>query len=556
MGLASTDSVRHYVLLQRALVSILRITHACHASLCSSPCCCFCLFFTIPAHTQVSDEGIHALAAAPAVTTGSLTSLDLGALTRPSSAAFAKLTAAWVSGCRHADYHCTAAAAGSSSSSNSVQLHVGFGRTSHITDEVLGAFEDKQAAAAAVAGADAQGEEQALLLQQQMQGLSLHTPSRQGQQQQQQPPVISLSLCGLHLSGCQAVSGEMLLRLGECGALSALTSLDLSDTEAFRQPLNHQQQQQQLQQQHHPQQQLQLQEEVSARASSRSLLPQLLRRTGKHLQVLHLDGCFLDDAAAVALASASHGLTELRDLSLVGSRGVGNAGLRALLAGVPALRALSLGGSVSAWSEGHVLQDSPVLGSLTQLKLLRRPVLRDVELAAVLAAASSLRSLHLVGCYMLTDGAFELATAVDGCGGVDVAVPLQQLTQLCLTACDGIVGSSIARLKGLRHLRASFCASLSVSALQHVAVACTRLQLLEVPAQLSAQGLIDRAVKFSGPSGSRHVVAGGGVDRGAGKFVCRGSSTTNVQLVLPQQGGSGGSEHQHHHLQRLKLKWI
>jgi hypothetical protein len=332
---------------------------------------------------------------------------------------------------------------------------------------------------------------------------------------------------------------------------------------------------------------------------SKSMLPQLLQHTGQHLQLLLLDGCYIDDAAAAAVAAQA--LPALQELSLVGCRGLGNIGLRSLLGSLPSLRALALGGSVSAWSEGPAVEGLSAVAGLTQLRLVRRPVLRDAELAAVLRQGRRLRSLSLVGCYMLTNKVFELATAAEGaapagqhvsgvldvqhactqssavgnvCGSIEAAgstaVPLQQLTHLSLTACDGVSGASIARLQGLRHLRMSFCASLSPAALQHVVVSCRQLRLLELPASLSGQGLGFSVVRFDGSSqvvhqqqhrgdhggnprpaqaGTGGQFAGGG--RGGAGVGGFGGGSGGRGLVLPRQGAG-----QSLHLEGLKVNWL
>jgi hypothetical protein len=335
---------------------------------------------------------------------------------------------------------------------------------------------------------------------------------------------------------------------------------------------------------------------------SKSMLPQLLQHTRQHLQLLLLDGCYIDDVAAAAVAA--QGLPALQELSLVGCRGLGDTGLRSLLGSLPSLRALALGGSVSAWSEGPALHGLPAVASLTQLRLVRRPVLRDAELAAVLRQGCCLRSLSLVGCYMLTDKVFELATAAEGAASagqlvsevLDMpragaqslaagnacssgqaacsrAAPLQQLTHLSLVACDGVSGASIARLQGLRHLRMSFCASLSPSALQHVVVSCRQLHLLELPASLSGQGLGFSIVRFDGSSQvvqqqQQHRVGHGGTPGPArvgtgGGFAGRGrggvggvgvggfGGSVAGGLVLPRQGAG-----QSLHRDRLKVNWL
>lgn len=492
---------------------------------------------------------------------------------------------------------------------------MGFARTACITDTVLQPFLAAAAGCQQQQDPESEGSGDVPRLLQQLERLAVtpgtlqHSSSLQHQEQQLSSralPAPALSLCGLHLAGCTGVSSSMLVQLGACGALAALTSLDCSDTEAFRQPAHRQlpQQQQQQGDGEGATEEL-LGQGSSARPATcssmgvtRSALPQLLQHTGQQLQVLLLDGCFIDDAAAVAVATGHQGLPVLQELSLVGCRGLGNTGLRTWLGCLPSLKRLGLGGSVSAWSEGPVLQNLPVLAWLTELRLVRRPVLRDAELAPLLRQASSLRSLSLVGCYLLTDKVFELATGAGAgqqvaaglspdtqageggfreageCssrgeeGGVWVP-PLQQLTQLSLAACDGISGGSIARLQALRHLRCSFCASLSPAALQHVVVSCRRLQLLELPASLSRQGLGFSVMRFDGPSqplqrqqgggcrgrGSAGTGGSGSVGRGrAGAGGMRAGAGVDAGcggLVLPQQAAG-----QPLHLKRLKVNWL
>jgi hypothetical protein len=571
---------------------------------------------------QVSVRGIDALAAAPALVTGCLTSLDLGGLTRPGSLAMACLTRAWVNA------HIVRSQMVELSSSNvngsspaqqgraGAQLHVGLGRTAGVNDLVLEPFV-LLASLGALNSEEDQPQREVSDLLQQLQALTFGPSAliqqswdRQLQQWakakqqalQQQPPV---SLCRLQLAGCSGISSNLLLTLGYCSVLAGLTLLDLSDMEAFRHPT--QPQPQPLQHQHGERAAEGLapgltavsRSSSSSSSSSSSLvvmkseLPQLLQHAGQQLRVLLLDGCYIDGPTAAAVAALR--LTQLQQLSLVGCRALDSPGLRCLLASLPGLQQLSIGGSVSGWNERAVLQGSPVLEGLTQLNFVRRPVLRDAELAPLLAAASSLRSLSLIGCYMLTDKVFELAV---GSGVKAVSVghmlgestvaaagdasssnvpadkqaydavapvpPLQQLAQLCITACDGFTGSSIARLQGLRHLRISFCASLNTPALQHVAVSCRKLLLLELPAKSSVQGQGFTPVRFDGPVWSP-VQAGstagnrgdaGKSGRGTGSVVGgqagtgRGSAG-NTGLVLPQQGGD-----QSHQLRRLRVNWI
>jgi hypothetical protein len=578
---------------------------------------------------QVSAYGIDALAAAPALVTGCLTSLDLGGLTRPGSFAMACLAGACVNTHvdrpRMLDLSSSNSDGGSGGDGDSpaqqgcagVQLHVGFGRTAGVNDLVLEAFV-LPAFLGALNREEEQWQGEVFELTQQLQALTVgqsasmqHSGDSQLQQAeakqqvlQQHPPV---RLCGLQLAGCNGISSDLLLKLGACRVLAGLTGLDLSDTEAFRLPTQPQplQQQQQQHGKRAAQDPAPGRTAVSASSSSsssslvvmKSALPRLLQHAGQHLRVLLLDGCYIGDPAAAAIAGL--GLMQLRELSLVGCRALNSPGLRCLLASLPGLQQLSIGGSVSGWSERAVLQGLPVLEGLTQLNLVRRPALRDAELAPLLAAASSLRSLSLVGCYTLTDKVFELAIGSgvqsssvgrmlaaagdasssglpgdqQACDAVAPVPPLQHLTQLCITACDGFTGSSIARLQGLHRLRISFCASLRASALQHVAVSCRKLRLLELPAKLSVQGLGFAAVRFDGPGWSPVQpggTAGGSVqghshgrrgcpsrsDRGTGSVSggqagSGGCSAGNAGLVLPQQGGD-----QAYHLGRLKVNWI
>jgi len=606
-------------------------------------CCC-------DACVQVSTAGIMALAAAPALLSGCLTHINCGGLTRPSAAVMSTLTAAWARasvGQHHSTSSSGTRDVGQAVRGSRVLLHVGFGRTSGVTDAVLKAFAQPSTPAASPAGVlgvaansstrpgvgpvQSSVQEHVPALLQQLQGLALTDAASEEPEvlrwdQQQQLAVVqpALGLCGLHLAGCNTVSSGMLLQLADLGALAALTSLDVSDMETFRHSAHLPQQQKGQEQQ--PQGRA-LTGNIASSSNTRSScipqlgecrtpLPELLQHTGQQLLVLCLDSCFLDDPAAAVIA-AQQGLPQLQELSMVGCRGLGNTGLRALLSSLPQLRQLSIGGSASAWKEGSVLKGLPVLTALTQLKLVRRPVLRDAELAPLLAAASSLHSLSLVGCYMLTDKLFELATASSNSaaagesegpavGAADIfsgssvdlraareceagscaadcmaAVPLQQhLTQLCVTACDGICGNSIARLQGLRHLRMSFCASLSVAAMQQVAVSCSRLQLVELPASLSGPHRGSGSVQFGEPGfgasgtghnhmphsnsrgvgsegrGSHGVKSGRRASSGGHSVAGRGPAASrrvgqDAGLVFPQRGAGHAR-----HLQCLRLNWI
>lgn len=148
----------------------------------------------------------------------------------------------------------------------------------------------------------------------------------------------------------------------------------------------------------------------------------------------------------------------------MGCTSLGHGGVTSFAAQCRRMRSLSLGGASGLWRESSCLLR---FTNLTELQLSRRSLLGDADFVAVVAGLQGLRSLSLSACYSLTDAA--LAT-----------VP-QTLEVLSLTCCDAIEGCSIGRFKRLRELRINGCPNIGVSAVQGIAVACTRLVRLVLP---------------------------------------------------------------------------
>ena len=98
------------------------------------------------------------------------------------------------------------------------------------------------------------------------------------------------------------------------------------------------------------------------------------------LAELRLDGALLDDAAAETLSGVL-GLA-LKTMSIVGVRGLGDAGLRALAASCAGLQTLAVGGSGAPWTERGALA---AFAGLRELRIARRGSLDAGALAAALA---------------------------------------------------------------------------------------------------------------------------------------------------------------------------
>ncbi|KIZ03219.1 hypothetical protein MNEG_4739 [Monoraphidium neglectum] len=298
------------------------------------------------------------------------------------------------------------------------------------------------------------------------------------------------------------------------------------------------------------------------------------------LRVLRLDGCHLSDAAAAALAAHCGG--SLSELSLVGCRPLGDAGLRALATRCTRLRALAIGGAGAHWREDAALAGAPALAALTSLRVARRALLTDAQLAAVLAGCTRLRSLQLAGCYSLTDRAFapqlpppqlpqppghdggsggnlgssssSSSSSSSGCavhsGGSSAAScpaaddgaayevvpqqapPLQQytsITDVSLVAMDAsFTGSGLARLPRLRSLRLSACPGVTPAAAQLVVACCSRLAEFELPAHLAGAPLPLQA-GARGAAGRLHVSVDG-----------RGLGAGGAAPARRRGGGGGG----------------
>jgi hypothetical protein len=293
------------------------------------------------------------------------------------------------------------------------------------------------------------------------------------------------------------------------------------------------------------------------------------------LRVLRLDGCHFTDAAAAALAEHCGG--SLSELSLVGCRPLGDAGLRAFATRCTRLRALSVGGAGSHWREDAALAGAPALAALTSLRVARRALLSDAQLGAVLADCTRLRSLQLAGCYSLTDRAFApqlpppqlpqppghdggsggnhgSSSSSSGCavhiGGSSAAIcpaaddgaayevvpqrapPLQQytsITDVSLVAMDAsFTGSGLARLPRLRSLRLSACPGVTPAAAQLVVACCSRLADLELPAHLAGVPLPLQA-GARGAAGRLHVSVDG-----------RGLGAGGAAPVPARRRGGGG----------------
>lgn len=82
-----------------------------------------------------------------------------------------------------------------------------------------------------------------------------------------------------------------------------------------------------------------------------ALSVRIVSAVGRQLQKLVLDGCQVDDAVLGAVGAAC---ADLRDISLVGCRGVTDAGLAAVADGCRRLQAVAVGGGSLAapgWRE-------------------------------------------------------------------------------------------------------------------------------------------------------------------------------------------------------------
>lgn len=172
-------------------------------------------------------------------------------------------------------------------------------------------------------------------------------------------PAFALTLVELRLGGCSDVSLDGLVRLAP--AMHTLRVLGLEHMEALRRegPCYAQDARARRRGGEHA---------ADSRAERRPCPAQevfgALAAAGgaPDLAELRLDGALLNDAAAEALAVVLG--PALRVLTIVGVRGLGDAGLRALAASCPGLQTLAVGGGGSDWTERG-------LGAFARLRELR-----------------------------------------------------------------------------------------------------------------------------------------------------------------------------------------
>lgn len=227
------------------------------------------------------------------------------------------------------------------------------------------------------------------------------------------------------------------------------------------------------------------------------------------LRVLRLDGAHLTDEAAAAIGARCG--AALRELSVIGCRPLGAAGLRAFVAHCTALRSLAVGGAGAHWREdealapgssgsgssgsGSSIAAAAPLQHLTSLRVARRAHMTDAQLAAVIARCPRLRALALAGCYSVTDELFAPRAASASASASDTAaaaarVMRSRLTELSLVAMDAsFTGAGLARLTSLRRLKLQACAGVTGPALQLVVASCDQLAELELPAHIKSLAL-------------------------------------------------------------------
>ncbi len=306
-------------------------------------------------------------------------------------------------------------------------------------------------------------------------------PEQEEDQGQEPGPQLPVSFRELRVAGCSAISAAALTRLAGTGALAALVTLDLAQLECYRLPAGPRPTGRWTQASSGacalPEQELSSHSSSGGGSELRQQQPgpmaQLLAAAApRRLRSLALDGCFLDDATACGITRHCRHLTSL---SLVGCKGLADAGLQALLGRCTGLAELSIGGQSSLWREDVALSAAG-LGSLRSLSLCRRNV-KDAQLAPLLRACTRLQRLCLAACHELTDAAL-------------LAVAAEALEQLEVSVCDGIEGSTLSRLRNLRRLRLSHVPAVSAEALRGAATACGRLALLEIPQHLRGCALL------------------------------------------------------------------
>ena len=198
-------------------------------------------------------------------------------------------------------------------------------------------------------------------------------------------PAFALTLVELRLGGCSDLSLDGLVRLAP--AMRTLRVLGLEHMEALRRegPCYAQDTRARLRAGEHA---------AGSRAERRpvqEVFSALAAFGGApDLAELRLDGALLDDAAAETLAGVLG--PALRVLTIVGVRGLGDAGLRALAASCPGLQTLAVGGGGSAWTA------LVAFAGLRELRIARCGSMNAGALAAALAPhASTLRRVPRPG---------------------------------------------------------------------------------------------------------------------------------------------------------------
>jgi hypothetical protein len=394
----------------------------------------------------IGDEGLAELEGSACVREGRLRSLAVADLPRVTGRMLLRLLVSWAQGARHHE--------DSHDSCSDAALHLDVSHLSAMTD----------AAAHALADALVHGECIVRLRQLQLPDLPpglVDTALFIDSLVQELSPT---SGCGavfarLSLAGCSKLTAGGLLRLAACDGFRQLHALDLSHLEALRQP-------------HAPAAAapdgLPGAEASAAAEGSVAAVPTLARMfqgawSAVRLQQLQLDGCYMTQAAAAALAAPAG---QLGSLSLVGCKGLDNAALAQLLGSCAAsLTHLHVGGASASWDEPTALSQ---LTGLRLLQLSRRPVLQDAQLGPILRANAGLTRLELAGCYAITDALMQWLP--------------RSLVELKLVVCSGVVGAGIAQHgRRLQRLWLSGCEGATPAAVQAIAVCCTRLQLLELP---------------------------------------------------------------------------
>jgi len=248
-------------------------------------------------------------------------------------------------------------------------------------------------------------------------------------------------LSNMRASGLSLFSADMLATVAASGALAGCSAIELADCERLGPRLGG--------------------------AAASCAIEAACASAERALRTLVLDGCELDDDAAVSIAGAC---PHLDTLSLVGVPGLGDVGLGAL-ARLPALTSLTLGGR-ARWTPVALSGCGP----LRSLRVVRCGRLNEADLVEVAAAAgASLRRLCIAACGALTDD-----------GLARLASLLPQLRSLSLHAEDhpSLRGASLHRFVALRSLTLRGCPAIEVAGIQRLLASVPDLAELSLPHDL------------------------------------------------------------------------